>query len=94
MRTSAATDKKVGVLAFYQLIPSDHHALFFDVYEHMLQAFKCDATKLTFTVPSLLKPSTAHAFITRYKELLTKARLFEKVKKISDRMELASPTEK
>ena len=86
--------KKIGVLAFYQLIPSDRRTLFIDIYEKMLQALTSDATKTTLNVPSLLKPSTAHAFVTWYKVLLTKACLFEKVKEISDRLESASQTEK
>ena len=60
----------------------------------MLLALSQDTTKLNFTVPSLLKPSTANTFIVLYKQLLRKAKLMEKVQDISNRLKTASPKEK
>lgn len=68
--------------------------MFIGIYKKMLMALDRDDNKPIFNVPSLLKPSTARNFIAKYKELLTQANLFQKVKDISDRMETASDTEK
>ena len=85
--------KAVGILKFYRILPTDHRSLYIDLVEKWLMTQERDETKRAFNVPSLLKPSTAVKFIAKYKQLLDKANLFQKVQQISNRMEIASPSE-
>ena len=45
--------KVVGILEFYQILPTDHRSLYIDFFENLLMTPAQDKTELAFNVPSL-----------------------------------------
>ena len=85
----------MGYLPFYELGPDDHRSLFLDLYYDKIRSKQCmeDATQATDTTPSLRRPAKMRKFIERYKMMLEKADIFNKVEKIKNRFEKASARE-
>ena len=85
-----------GYLPFYQLGPYDHRGFFLDINYNRLRKPGVTAwqTVSVLTTPSIKRPSEVRRFITTYKDLMNKANVFEKVKKIKERYEKATDTER
>ena len=88
--------KAMGYLPFYTLGPDDHRSFFIDLYYDKLRSKMCteNRTRATRATPSLRRPVEMQRFIDKYKTLLEKADLFEKVEKLKKRFEVASRTER
>ena len=85
-----------GYLPFYHIGPYDHRAFFLDLNYNRLRKPGCSAwqTISVLTTPSIKRPSEVRRFMETYKDLMKKANVFEQVKKIKDRYEKATGTER
>ena len=87
--------KAVGYLPFYELGPDDHRAMFLDLYYDKLKTPQCqeDQTRAHHAVPSLRRPADVRRFLEKYKSLLEKSKILEKVATFQRRFKVASHTE-
>lgn len=85
-----------GYLPFYHIGPYDHRAFFLDLNYNRLRKPGSPSwqTISVITTPSMKGPSKVQQFMATYKDLMTKANVFEKVKNIEEHYGKASEKER